>query len=119
MNYFKIILFLLISTFWSISGFAQNSNPVVVNMIPQAVDISYRNIDVVSLIKESKDAGVVSYSIHIYYMNGSKEISLVDLTEPRFNQYKYAQRAAETIIKKIKYDESLVLAGTDLTYIFQ
>jgi hypothetical protein len=111
----KFLLVIFSVSFLSNFAFTQNSNPLKVTMIPQAADISYKNIDLHSIVKVVENT--LQRKVFIYYKVGNKDVALVDFTDSRLTKDVSAYRAAEVIMKRIKNDESLLIDNADLSYI--
>ena len=115
MKMLKFLSVIFMVSFLSNFAFSQNSNPLKVTMIPQAADISYKNINLHSIVKVVDNT--LQRKIFIYYKVGNKDIVLVDFTDSRLTKDVAANRAAEVIMNRIKNDESLLIDNADLSYI--
>lgn len=64
-----------------------------------------------------KDYSPTTYGFVIYYRN-QRNTFVVEFKDDQFTKPIYAQRAAQMVIEKLKANQSILISGTDLDYIF-
>lgn len=97
--------------------FSQTANSLNIEMLPQSADLSYARMDLRSVVK-SKNLSGNSFAVSVYYLKGNNEVVLVQVSEPSITTEKQANKLAEVLIRRIKNDQSLLIEGTDYSYIF-